>query len=109
MHRRDDMADVLITYEILNELNGSLKQIIVEFEDATNLSEALEDAIGKPFDRDGLRNKARNFEERWDDRRNFLKQDLQEIQEHVEAVGSGWAEWDTEASKSLSVSDDTGN
>ena len=97
------MADVSIPYEVLNELNGSLKQIIVEFDRAGGRSNDLEQAIGSPYDRSGLRDQADRFEGAWNDKRETLKQDVEEIQKHVEEVGKSWADWDAEASRSLSV------
>lgn len=97
------MADVLIPYEVLNELNGSLKQIIVEFDKAGRRSNDLEEAVGTPYDRSGLRDQADRFEGAWDDKRETLRQDVEEIQKHVEGVGTSWNDWDTEASRSLSV------
>ncbi len=96
-------ADVEVPYSVLNELNGSLKQIIVEFEDATARSEHVEGAIGSPLGRDGLRDQARRFEEAWDDKRETLKQDLEKVQAQVEAVGQGWNNWDVDAAGKLSV------
>lgn len=100
------MSDVAITYSILNELNGSLKQIIVEFEEASKRADVLESAIGDPCGKNKLREAAEEFEDGWNDRRKGLKEDLAKIQEHVESVGSSWADWDTEASKSLTVDGD---
>ncbi|MDF2574194.1 MAG: flagellar protein FlgN [Agromyces sp.] len=98
------MSDgVLIPYEVLNELNGSLKQIIVEFEKAGSRSNDLEQAIATPYGRSSLRDEADRFEGDWDDKRETLKQDIEEIQKHVEEVGTAWSNWDTEASASLSV------
>jgi hypothetical protein len=97
------VSDVVITFSVLNELNGSLKQILVEFEDATKRGDAVEAAIGNPCGRGELRQAAEVFENGWDARRKYLKDDLAKVQEHVEAVGSKWAEWDTEASNKLSV------
>ena len=98
------MSDgVQIPYEVLNELNGSLKQIIVEFEQANSRSSALESAIGNPLGRNSLRDEAERFEGDWDDKRETLRQDVVDIQKHVEDIGKGWVEWDLEASKQLSV------
>jgi hypothetical protein len=96
-------ADVEIPYEVLNELNGSLKQIIVEFEKAGSRSNALESAIGNPLGRNSLRDEADRFEGDWDDKRETLRQDVVDTQRHVEDVGKGWADWDLEASKELTV------
>jgi hypothetical protein len=96
-------VDVEIPYGVLNELNGSLKQIIVEFSEAGGRSNSLESAIGSPLGRDGLRSQVDRFEGAWDDKRDTLQEDVEAVQEQVEAVGKAWAEWDTEASKELSV------
>lgn len=98
------MSDgVQIPYEVLNELNGSLKQIMVEFKDAGARSGALESAIGNPLGRSGLRDQADRFESAWDDKRETLRQDMEEVQKRVEEVGKAWVGWDEEASKQLSV------
>lgn len=95
--------DVEIPYEVLNELSGSLKQIIVEFENAKNRSDALEAAIGNPLGRSSLRNQANSFEGQWDDKRQTLAEDVAGVLEHVEAVGKGWINWDLEASQQLEL------
>jgi len=97
--------DVEIPYELLNELNGSLKQIIVEFSDAGKRSGALESAIGTPLGRSGLRDQADRFEGEWDDKRETLKRDLEELQKKVDEVGRAWQDWDLEASAQLSVTE----
>lgn len=97
------MTDILIEYSVLNELNGSLKQIIVELEKAEERATSLEGDIGDPYGRDTLREAAEEFEDGWDDRRAALKEDLMKIQERVEATGKGWAEWDTAAARELAV------
>jgi hypothetical protein len=69
----DTVTDgVKITYELLDELFGSLKHIYEEFDHATSLSEDFEAAIGSPFGNSELRSRAQDFEEEWDDKRNRL-------------------------------------
>ncbi|GLI27938.1 hypothetical protein ARHIZOSPH14_21800 [Agromyces rhizosphaerae] len=97
------MSDVLISYSVLNELNGSLKQILVELDEASNRSDQLEEAIGTPCGRGELRSRASSFESGWDDRRRYLRDDIAKVQQHVEETGAAWEDWDVEASKSLSV------
>jgi len=94
---------VQIPYEVLNELNGSLKQIMVEFADAAERADDLEAAIGSPLGRTGLRTQAGVFESAWNDKRETLRQDMEEVQKHVEEIGKGWVNWDTEAASQLSV------
>ena len=98
------MSDgVEIPYELLNELNGSLKRIAVEFDRAGARSGALESAIGTPCGRSGLRTAADRFESEWDDKRETLKQDVLAFQERVDAIGRAWRDWDREAGASLDV------
>ena len=98
------MSDgVQIPYEVLNELNGSLKQIMVEFQEAGARTSDLETAIGTPLGRSGLRDQADRFESAWNDKRETLRQDMEEVQKRVEEVGKAWVDWDEEAGKQLSV------
>ncbi|WP_203581633.1 hypothetical protein [Microbacterium hibisci] len=97
------MSDVEISYSVLNELNGSLKQIIVEFEKANARSDDLESAIGAPYGKTRLRDRAHTFEEGWHVRRKALQEDLMTIQERVEKTGKEWESWDLEASKANEV------
>lgn len=94
---------VEIPYELLNELNGSLKRIAVEFDSAGSRSGALESAIGTPCDRTALRDAVDRFESAWDDKRDTLKADVLAFQERVDAIGRAWRDWDVEAGASLSV------
>lgn len=97
------MSDVIVTYDVLNELNGSLKQIILEFEKAEERADDLEDSVGTPYGKTRLRDASSEFESGWNDRRRGLREDLMKIQERVESTGRGWAEWDVEASRSTQV------
>ncbi|MEJ3404461.1 hypothetical protein WDJ51_06930 [Rathayibacter sp. YIM 133350] len=100
------MSDVLISFSVLNQLNGSLKQILVELEEAEEREGDLQDAIGRPCGRDKLRDRAHDFEGSWDDKRSKLKEDLGKVQQHVEQAGQGWQDWDTKAANSLKVDAD---
>jgi len=97
------MSDVVISFSQLNELNGSLKQIIVELDEAGQRSDRLEDAVQSPCGRSDLRNAVSEFESGWNDRRKALKSDIETVQQHVEEIGAAWSEWDLEAAQSLSV------
>lgn len=95
------MADIYISVDELNDVSKQLGDIIDEFENATSNSEALEGAIGKPFGKGKLQSEAREFEERWDDKRNDLKDALKKVQEHVDGVVKGVQKWDEETAISL--------
>lgn len=90
------MADILIKISELEKVKTSLDSIVDEFENATSSSEDLEADIGDPFDMSDLRDKACDFEERWDDKRNDLKDSLKKVSEHIKGVIDGIAEWDSE-------------
>lgn len=90
------MADVKIKIETLARISAQLEAIVGEFENATDNSEALEADIGNPFDKSELREKAQDFEERWDDKRGDLKDSLKDVHEHVKGVVEGFENWDSE-------------
>lgn len=90
------MADVKIKIETLSRIATQLDSIVSEFENATSQSEELEADIGNPYDRGDLRDKAQDFEERWDDKRDELKDSLKELHEHVKGVVDGFENWDSE-------------
>lgn len=89
------MPDVYIKIQELDNAVKDLDSIIDEFEHATSRSEALESAIGKPFGRGELREKAQDFEERWDDKRSDLKDSLKDVKKHVQGVIDGFQDWDS--------------
>jgi hypothetical protein len=97
------MSDVVISFSVLNELNGSLKQIIVEFNEAGKNADALQDAVQKPCGKDDLHDRVHDFEDGWNNRREELQGDIEKVQQHVEEVGKKWAEWDLDASKNLEL------
>lgn len=80
----------------LNEVKQQLVAIVEEFEQAASNSDALERAIGTPFRRADLRNAADDFEGRWDLSRKQLRDDLNGVREHVEAVITGVTDADAE-------------
>jgi len=93
--------DIYISLDELNEVTSNLDAIITEFEHATSNSEALESDIGNPFGEGKLRDEAQEFEERWDDKRNDLKESLKGVRDHVKAVVEGVQQWDAETAISL--------
>jgi hypothetical protein len=94
--------DVYIKLSELETVVTALEAIIDEFENATSRSEELEAAIGDPFGNSDLRDKARDFEERWDDKRSELKDGLKGVKEHVDGVIEGVKGWDSETAIQLS-------
>lgn len=98
------MADVYIKLSQLEQVVTEIEAIVDEFDNATSLSEELEAAISDPFGRSELRDKARDFEERWDDKRGELKDGLKGVKDHVDGVIKGVEQWDSETAIQLSGS-----
>ena len=98
------MADVKIKIETLSRIQTQLNAIVDEFENATGNSEALEAAIGNPYGRGELRDKAQDFEERWDDKRDDLKESLEDLRKHVKGVVDGFENWDSETALQFQAS-----
>lgn len=96
------MPDIMLDLERLRATNEGLKASITEFENAANTTDGLEQAIGRPDDRTGLRDKAHDFEGDWNDRRATLAENLTKIQEQLEAIVNGWTDWDVETASQLS-------
>lgn len=95
------MADLFIDLTELNEVKSNLDAIISEFDNATSSSEELEEDIGNPFGQGKLRDEAREFEERWDDKRDELKEGLKTVLEQVTAVVESFEKLDTETAIAL--------
>lgn len=103
------MTDVYIKVDHLNRLNGSLKQILVEFADAARNTDALQNLIGRPDGRSGLHDRTHEFEGGWDDRRNALIDKLSNLQVAVEETCTGWQEFDLELSRSVALEESAGD
>lgn len=95
------MADIYIKLSELEDVVTELDAIVGEFESATSKSEALEAAIGDPFDRGELREQAQDFEERWDDKRGQLTDGLKNVKDHVDDVIKAIKDWDSETAVQL--------
>jgi len=94
------MNDVLIHYDELDEVNSQLKAIIKELKNVEDREDELQSAIGRPFGKSDLRDKAHEFESGWDDRRHKLAADIEKVQQHVAGVIKGFKKWDTETGNS---------
>lgn len=98
------MSDrIWIKYHELQAVSAQLLTIIDELESAHKSSDVLKDAIGAPYGRTELRNKAGDFESRWNDRRKDLARDIKRVQEHVQGVLDGVKDWDAQTAANLDV------
>lgn len=92
---------VEIPLSSMSELDSVLKAIVIEFEDARRHGAQLVDAIGRPAGNGALAEAADDFEGRWDDKRETLKQRLVELQSRVVETRSAWAELDVELGRAV--------
>lgn len=97
--------DIDIPLRSMESLASALKDIVAEFDDASGRSEDLEDAIGRPLGRSGLRDEAKRFEDAWDDKRDTLKAKLERLHERVEDTKNAWEELDVELSTATEAQD----
>ncbi|GGH42912.1 flagellar protein FlgN [Microbacterium album] len=97
------MPDVKIDFDTMGELERKLGRIIAEFQNASGRADDLAAAIGSPYGRSGLRERSRDFEDRWEDKRKELVESLEKIQEHVQNVVQGFRDGDAELATQLST------
>lgn len=99
------MSDVRIDLDELNQVYSKLETITAEFDNASGLADELAADIGAPFGETRLRDKAVDFEERWDNKREKLNESLKKVNEHVKGVIDGFEDWDGEAAIALTPSE----
>ncbi|MFV0405561.1 MAG: hypothetical protein ACK5LN_01855 [Propioniciclava sp.] len=94
---------VNIPLESMSELSESLRIIIEEFDEAGAGSRtgSLVDAIGRPMGYARLQSAADAFESAWDDKRETLRRDLEEMKKRIDDAREGWHEADLELARSL--------
>jgi len=95
--------DFYIDLGQLNTVKEQLTKITKEFEDAEDNADELEDAIGDPYGRNELREAAEDFEDRWNHKRDELKDSLSDVLEHVKGVIENVEKWDTDTAIQLSA------
>ncbi|TQL68576.1 hypothetical protein FB381_2467 [Nocardioides albertanoniae] len=93
------MSDVEINYAALSEVKAALDVIVSELDSAPNRAADLESAVADPFGETGLRDQSTEFEVRWDDKRARLRDSLEQISEHVQAVIDAFDSLDTAAAR----------
>lgn len=95
--------DFYIDLGQLNTVKDNLSKIVSEFEDAEDNADELEDAIGDPYGRNELREAAEDFEDRWNHKRDQLKDGLDDVLKHIKGVIENVEKWDTETAIQLSA------
>ena len=91
------MNDVLIKYDELGKHVSRLAANIEEFENAGDRSDLIRDAVGSPWGRRELTDKASESESRWDYKRGQLTESLTSIHEAAEGLYKAFEQFDEEA------------
>ncbi|WP_417509070.1 hypothetical protein [Microbacterium sp.] len=90
------MADVVIKYTELNTLLFRLNSMIEEFNSGSKGAE-LRDAIGEPFGRSELTDAAEESEDRWNDKRESLVEDLTSIRDLAQGIYDDYQKFEDDA------------
>lgn len=99
------MNDVLIKYWELERLVERLSSIITEFENSGDRSSEIRDAVGYPFGRTELTDKASEAESRWSYKRGKLTESLIGIRDHGQALYEAFQEFDEDAAAKFEAGD----
>lgn len=90
------MPDVVIKYTELDLLLSRLNSMITEL-DSGSKGAALRSAIGDPFGRNELTDAAAESEDRWNDKRESLVEDLTSIRDLAQEIYDSFQEYDEDA------------
>lgn len=95
--------DVDIPLRSMKELSDRLGEILTEFGEtgAGARTGKLVEAIDHPLGDSRLARAADEFESAWDDKRETLRRDLEEMKKRIDDARDGWREADLELAKSL--------
>lgn len=100
------MGDVVLRWTQLLELVENLQLIRDELESADSNADTLQGALGAPFNRAGLGESVKDFEDRWKYKRTMLAKDLETLHEHTKAVKEGFENFDIEAAQQFEAGAD---
>ncbi|WP_072314591.1 hypothetical protein [Agrococcus sp. Marseille-P2731] len=93
--------NVKVDYSKLSTLSRRLRDIIDEFDEASARREDLEAAVDRPDGHATLQDRVREFESQWDDRRNQLKDGLENVLERTDKTLEAWQTGDEELAASV--------
>lgn len=87
---------VKVRYDELDNLRSELTLVVTEFDEAGARRRALENGVGRPYGFADLHTVAGDFEGRWNDRRNRLRENCQNVADHVRDIVEGFQQGDAE-------------
>lgn len=95
------MTDIMLDLERLQAARAGLRASIEAFDAASSFTNGIEKSIGRPDDRGALKDRVHDFEGKWNDKRDALAENLQNIEEQLGSIIDGWAEWDAQTAADL--------
>lgn len=98
-------ADINIPMSDLERLNTTLGNVITDFEKARSRGDALEAAVGSPHGEGALRSEIDRFESDWDDKRETLRQKLEDAKQRLVDFVTAWSDFDLDAAKSMDTTE----
>jgi uncharacterized protein YukE len=91
------MSDLQVELELLGQLATDLGGIANEYEHADDFSADMADAVGGG----DLGDRVREFSTKWNDRRKNMTEQVQALQQQVQAIHDAFTELDAELLKAL--------
>jgi hypothetical protein len=91
------MADLLVDLDALDGLHRQLSKVKSVFDQASCTSQHLGDSVGD----DDLRNKVREFESTWDDRRHKISESMGVVANAVNTIAMTFREIDAKLGAAL--------
>lgn len=93
--------DVDIPLESMQELSDALALVISEYKDAADRTDTLLDAIDEPLGDSRLRYAAEGFEEKWNDKRDTQRGNLEEMKKRLDESREAWEQLDRELAQAI--------
>jgi len=94
----------MLDLERLTTAHEGLRASITAFTEAASFTDGIEQAIQRPDGRGALRDRAHDFEGAWNDKRDALAENLQNITDQLQSILDGWNEWDCATAADLAGS-----
>lgn len=85
----------------LNEIVGDLSSSINEFKDASEVAKDIAGAVGHPKGKGALKDRVEDFEKDWNDTREKLVEQLEDVHKQLKGIKDGFEEWDLETKKAF--------
>jgi len=83
--------------DIVADLGASIK----DFEDASDITQGIERAVGNPKGKGDLRDRVGDFEKDWNDTRAGLIDKLGGVHTHLKDIRDAFKKWDEETQKAF--------